>query len=428
MYNAKMHDVAQLAPELEALKAAAGGRPGWWTGRLAFNWAGCNSKAACIWVDLTYDGKGIKLKFRDEVQSGDLIMKKPDGTPLFVGADGVAKPSLSINCWTEKVETEADGITLLSNPDGTPKLPPRASRSNLFTVLELLNEAFRAEVEQRLDNATLLVSVAKQGRKAGKTAEQVHEDFLAGLAASGQPRARVPRDLILSKDQYASLQQLYAGAELATLVKDAIQATTISLSGPISYTLSNKNIKNPGALRPNPRARLAFIMPNAQAKFMPEGTTIKDASQRIVNQQTKKPDWGLATLEGGEPVTAYSVDGWSLRRSKYTGIATLSICFSSLSIGLSAKLTQVVVERNADGGQDTDELNEMFDEEDLEGGAGGPPRAAPAAPPAAAGAAAGAAASAAAAAAAVAAAADPYAPGSVADPLDLNALADTLGA
>ena len=407
----------EMLEDLDSLfkAAAAAGAEKWWArgGRAALDFAFSQTRkttkgsSTTTWVNVFYTSpQGVRgpavARFHGETHVGQIKPKTEAAAaemnasaknPAFLIEPRPGNPCLQVQKWTVKVETEADGITVVTDSTGEPVLPGDDQRSVLFGVLDYISKAFVGECNERIARGEALVAEAK---RKGST-----PDSVAAFAPAGAFLA--PEQVTaIRKAHPSAVDRLTAGAIVGKL-------TVIS---PVQEAISANAKRNAGQLLPNPLARVTLKFnqvsgapDNLQIFDMGKGTT---ANGRVIYEE--------ATV-GGEPVNADNVHKFVLPRSTFDGIVKMdSVCFSQMGVSMPMAFKVIVLRQPAASAESgLDALYADFEAADFAGAA--------AAGAAAAGAAAAGAAAAGAAAAGAAAAGSPAAGAAE----DYDALLEELG-
>lgn len=366
------HDVDVVLAALDAAKAAAADQEVWWRSAVKIDWASYKAagQGSC-WVNISFSLDGgktfsqINIKFKNIVQNGMMVAKDPlTKQPLFVDTNGVSKPQLGFTRYAGRVATAPDEVSPLIGADGQQVVP--GPEVPLFRFLAIVNKIFRSEVETMVEAGSELVRIVANGKKNNKTVETVVAEFAEWLSAEKKITQRAPRDIILTSDQIKKIKEQYPPAAIEQILPlgSFIQASNIGTAGPIQDTISAKAKKNAGCTMANPIARLGYVMPNAEAKVMKNGTTILDLT-KVYKTAAGKVDCKRASVlvDGVEvPVTPQNLDQFSQSGSTHTGSFGISICFSNLSISL---LTRLITDAVKPGVRQEDAMASLFSAEEL---------------------------------------------------------------
>jgi hypothetical protein len=374
----------EMFEHLDSLYKAVAGADKWWARALDFAFGQTRKttkgSSTTTWVNVFYvSPQGVRgpavARFHGETHVGQIKPKTEAAAaemnasaknPAFLIEPRPGNPCMQVQKWTVKVETEADGITVITDAAGEPILPGDDKRSVLFGVLDYISKAFVGECNERIARGEALVAEAK---RKGST-----PDSVAAFAPAGAFLA--PEQITaIRKAHPSAVDRLTAGAIVGKL-------TVIS---PVQEAISANAKRNAGQLLPNPLARVTLKF--NQASGAPDNLQIFDmgkgtsANGRLIYEE--------ATI-GGEPVNADNVHKFVLPRSTFDGIIKMdSVCFSQMGVSMPMSFKVMVLRQPAASAESgLDALYSDFDGVDLgTTGAAASPAAAAASPAAAAGAA-----------------------------------------
>ena len=315
-------------------KAAAGGDK-WWVGVLDFA-VGQTRKttkgsSTTTWVNVFYiSPQGVRgpavARFHGETHVGQIKPKTEAAAaemnasaknPAYLVEPRPGNCCLQVQKWTVKVETEADGITVITDSTGEPVLPGDDQRSVLFGVLDYISKAFVGECNERIARGEALVAEAK---RKGST-----PDSVAAFAPAGA---------FLAPEQITAIRKAHPGA-VDRLTAGAIVGKLTVIS-PVQEAISANAKRNAGQLLPNPLARVTLKF--NQVSGAPDNLQIFDMNRATtVNGRVIYEE---ATV-GSEPVNADNVHKFVLPRSTFDAIVKMdSVCFSQMGVSMpmSAKV------------------------------------------------------------------------------------------
>jgi hypothetical protein len=342
--------------------------PPWWPSALAFDWADVRKGGnGTFWMSVNYTDERKRcapliIRFHDEKHTGQIMPTTEEGVAELarqmknsdykIEPRGTKKAQFQVSKWNVKVKTEKDGITVLKGPDGRPQYPSDQNRSMLFGTIELVCEAYNAEVRGRIGRGDALVAaVAKKKMSAA--------DLIALVAKENGPF--LPGGTILTSDGMATLRKQCG--DTTALNAFVTIAPTTKIAVPMQDTISNQAKKNAGMAMPNPLTRFA----------MEFGDTSKPVA---LYDKTKpymlngKQQYEAATVETvnakGEkvthPVTNDNIHKFVRSRSVLDGICDASaVCFSNLAISMPCKLSVGVVTPPVDNSVD---VGDVYGEDD----------------------------------------------------------------
>jgi len=247
--------------------------------------------------------------------------------PAFLIEKRPGNPSIQVQKWNAKVETEADGLTLLTDASGNPILPGDDKRSPMFGVMDLVSKAFATECGERAARGEALAAAC---RVKGATAAAV---------AAAHPAAGA----FLTPEQVTAIRKAFpAKADTDALTAGAIIGK-LTVICPVQEAISANAKRNAGQLLPNPLARASLKF--NQATGLPDKLQIFDMNKssavgaRVVYEE--------ATVDG-EPVHADNVHKFVLPRSTFDGIVKMdSICFSQMGVSMPMSFNVIVIRQPA---------------------------------------------------------------------------------
>ena len=337
----------EVFKRLTELKAT--GVASWWSPALNFFWnrakATTKGSTTTKWVDVHYtDSAGVKaplvFKVRGETHVGQIRPNTDAGVaelnaaaknPSFQIEKRPGHPSIQVQKWNAKVDTEADGITLMTGADGKPILPSDDKLSPMYGIMALVGEAFAVECADRTARGEKLVETATAMKKADKN-----------VTANSVINAVNPTGTFLTPEQVTALRRLFTQkADQDTLMAGAIvgKLTVISTA---QEAISSNAKRNAGQLLPNPLARASLKF---DTNGMPMQLSIHDMSQ--YSELNGRPHYEDAKVDG-EPVNADNIHKFVLPRSTFDGIVKMdSVCFSQMGISMPTTFKVIVLRQPA---------------------------------------------------------------------------------
>lgn len=390
-----------VADRLADLKAAGDEDSRWWTPALKFDWASARKgNNGTQWFSVNYtDENGIRgrliVRINGEKHVGQIMPSTDAGVaelsqkiknPKITLKKRDKKPSIQIQKWAARVVTADDGVTITCDDDGQPLLPGDEHLSPYYQAAALVNEAFLAEANERVERGAALLRKAAEMKKADRavTAREVRAAF---DTESGSLRAG---DLFLTADNVAALRRLFAAqADIDLLTKGAVVTSNTKIASLVQEYISMQASKNQGLPLPNPMTRIAMNFDQttgmAQMAFF-------DKDEGFVSDEGKQ-QYEHGRVDG-EPINADNVHKFVLSRSGLDGLINMdSVCFSNMGISIPVKAEILVVEKPSDREVGLDDVYEdggcASQERPVSApppaapGSKAPPAAQPAAPPAA---------------------------------------------
>lgn len=325
----------------------------WWVGIITFDFAsqprGGNQGTKWMTISFT-NAMGVTaplvVALRGEKHVGQILptrqedlnelLKISKNKTLKLRED--KKPSIQIQKWSTMVKTTSDGAVALK-PDGTPDVPGDEYLSKYFRVAELLTEAFKYEIDIRIQAGNKLSSLMEEMKKC--TVEDILAAFDTQFGSTYGPRIHGYAIMTASqlKIKPDDKKKISANVILVENSKVAV---------PVQTEFSAKHEKLAEMPMPNPIARIAMNF-NKETKLA--DFKLYDKSKSFIEEVggKKKQQYEIAKVldENGlsVPVTADNVHKFILSRSIVDGIVNMNaICFSNLGISMPIKFTTLVVE------------------------------------------------------------------------------------
>jgi hypothetical protein len=353
--------IADIVDHLESCRKDAAVGDKWWKDVISFEWSRCRKgtgEGNCQWINLRYTdrqrGTGdFLLRIEKEKHVGNLgpindadiqemsklarpgtvIKKRP-------GIDG----SISIMKYSIPVPTEADKVTVVKDQDGKPMIPGPEYESDTFKYITMLDEIFTTEISELLERGKALHTMAMAGKKAGKTAESIKQQF-ADEHGRGNP-------VMVTSDDASSIRRSFPG-DHAALLTGLIVATNTKAFTHIQYETST------GTILLNPIARLK--VPFNKETLQYTGGSILDGSKSFTTEDGKKR-CEVAKI-GDEPVNAGNIHHMLRSGATISGFINCSaICLSSVGISLTISTKDIIITPRVEVKANT--LDDLFDDEE----------------------------------------------------------------
>lgn len=339
----------------EAAVAAGKEDSAWWAPALKFGWESVHKSDSnghvTQWAPVIYtDAAGVSAelitRIKGERHCGQIMPLTDAGVAELTARltaskykieKRTKKPTIQIQQFRVPVKTESDGITLLKGPDGKPILPEEDKRSVYYDLAWLINRAFCAETEQRIDRGAAFVAKVAAMKKAdkGATAKAILDAF---AAEHGAHRAG---DMILSADALVKLRTPFPDQDdIKQLTMGAIVAPNIKVAQLVQEHISAQAKANAGKKLSNPMTRVSidFDQTTGAARAL-----LYDKGKPFLENGLPRYELGKV---GGAPVSGENVHEFILSGSTIDGVVVLSgICFSGMGISLPVKGEVLVIDK-----------------------------------------------------------------------------------
>ena len=344
-----------VAEHLKGLYAT--GAEDWYKMAVKFGWDKANvvSKGSSTtkWINVYYtnsEGVSAPLAFRTyaETHVGQIRpLTEAAAAEMNAASKGLSlieprpgNPSVQVQKWSAKVETAADGITVLTDASGNPIVPGDDKLSPMFVVMDLVSKAFAAECAERTARGEAIVAESK---RKGVTA--------AAVAAAA------PAGAFLTPEQVTVIRKAFPAKADADAVTAGAIVGKLTVITPIQEAISANAKKNAGAILPNPFARVTLKFD--QSTGLPQNVQIYDMSKS--SQAGGRTIYEFATVDG-EPVNADNVHKFILPRSVFDGIIKMdSVCFSQMGISMPTSFKALVVRQPVVGSSSS--LDALYDDD-----------------------------------------------------------------
>ena len=355
----------EMSARLSALKQA-NPQGDWWAPAgqkpaIRFDWDGLNDKKVTKWVNAYYtDSTGVSgpivFKFgsvqangtdhevhtgRIEPNSDQAVAEVNSGIadPKFHVKKRPGAPGLKVMLYADRVKTEADGYTLLTDEQGKPILPADDKRSPLYMTVALVGEAFAAECGVRIARGQAIVEAAVASTSDPRTGivKYTRRD---GVTAAAVAQSNPAKGAFMSPDQLAILQKAYpskGNADVALMTTGAI-VNNLKISPTVREVFGGTSA-NKGQSRPNPVVDIN-LKHNEAGIF----------NNKIYDMKSLSYVGGRPSYEelkvGGVPVNADNIHLAIESRSEVDGIAKMdSVCFSQVCISMPREAIMLFVKR-----------------------------------------------------------------------------------
>jgi len=355
----------EMAARLLALKQA-NPQGDWWAPAgqkpaIRFDWDGLNDKKVTKWVNAYYtDGTGVSgpivFKFGSvqangtdhEVHTGR-IEPNSDAAAAEVNS-GIADPKfhvkkrpgapgLKVMLYADRVKTEADGYTLLTDEQGKPILPADDRRSPLYMTAALIGEVFAAECGVRIARGQAIVEAAVLSTSDPRTGivKYTRRD---GATPAAVAQSNPAKGAFMSPDQLAILQKAYpskGNADVALMTAGAI-VNNLKISPTVREVFGGTSA-NKGQSRPNPVVDIN-LKHNEAGIF-----NNKIYDMKSLSYVGGRPSYDELKV-GGVPVNADNIHQAIESRSEVDGIVKMdSVCFSQVCISMPREAIMLFVKR-----------------------------------------------------------------------------------
>lgn len=300
----------------------------------------------CSWFNIysrkhECKGRSLNIKFENETNGStpepftdegvaELLKNKPNAS-----SDKRLGPNanISIKKYSEKVMTEADGITVLKDVEGKPMYPGEQYESNLFIVLNAINEVLRTEATERIERGTAMMNKITAAKKANPnvTAVEIAKQF------SDEHGPFVNGHMILTNENLNSIRRSFPVGNDA-LIKGANIVANSRVTSIIQEFISDKAKINAGMSLPNPIARIAVPF-DADTRVCK--ATICDGLKSFETKEGK-----LRYLDAkinDVPVNADNIHHFLTSGALVSGIVDVSGCFSTMGISIPIKVKAAIV-------------------------------------------------------------------------------------
>lgn len=329
-YKAAPKSAEAVLNVLRKLKESGGS--GWWRPALSFGfdevkegknntgWGSLKYRdpsTGTKMANLTVNALGeVNMASIDPSTDEELAIAVQNAKPGFIPEKRTMKASLTFKKYT---------TTPKVLPDGKIEEPSKESASTYFELAALVNEAFEAEVRERIDNGTRLSEKLKAKKS---TPKMTLAEFLQDLV-------RDPGMTIITDDIAQDVKRTWnVPAEHNDILKGCIIASSVKITSIVQEFYSKKSKKNAGQMMPNPATRV-------QMNFT--GTTavrVFDKTKPIGKNEFKE-----ATVNG-EKISDANVHNFiNFGTVVDMSVDMSSICFSQMGISMPIKAILVVAER-----------------------------------------------------------------------------------
>jgi len=353
----------EMSARLLALKQA-NPEGNWWAPAgqkpaIRFDWDNLNDKKVTKWVNAYYtDGTGVSgpiiFKFgsvqangtdhevhtgRIEPNSDAAVAEVNSGIadPKYHVKKRPGAPGLKVMMYADRVKTEADGYTLLTDEQGKPILPSDDKRSPLYMTVALIGEAFAAECGARIARGQAIVEAAVMSTSDPRTGITKHTRR-DGATAAGIAQSNPAKGAFMSPDQLAILQKAYpskGNADVALMTAGAI-VNNLKIS-PTVREFFGATSANKGQARPNPVVDIN-LKHNEAGIF-----NNKIYDMKSLSYVGGRPSYDELKV-GGVPVNADNIHLAIETRSEVDGIVKFdSVCFSQVGISMTRSAEMLFV-------------------------------------------------------------------------------------
>lgn len=354
--NTNLFKATEVAEHLNGLYAT--GTEGWYKPAIKFGWDKANvvSKGSSTtkWINIDYTnptGVRAPLAFRTyaETHVGQIRpLTEAAAAEMNAASKGLSlieprpgNPSVQVQKWSAKVETAADGITVLTDASGNPIVPGDDKLSPMFVVMDLVSKAFTAECGERTARGEAIVAESKR----------------KGVTAAAVAAAAPAAGAFLTPEQVTAIRKAFPSKADADAVTAGAIVGKLTVITPIQEAISSNAKKNAGAILPNPFARVTLKFD--QSTGLPQNVQIYDMSKS--SQAGGRTIYEFATVDG-EPVNADNVHKFILPRSVFDGIIKMdSVCFSQMGISMPTSFKALVVRQPVVGSSSS--LDALYDDD-----------------------------------------------------------------
>ena len=354
--NSNLFKAKEIAEHLKELYAT--GADDWYKMAIKFGWDKANivSKGSSTtkWINVFYTnwmGVRAPLAYRTyaETHVGQIRpLTEAAAAELNAASKGLSmieprpgNPSVQVQKWSAKVETAADGITVLTDASGNPIVPGDDKLSPMFIVMDLVSKAFAAECAERTARGEAIVAESKR----------------KGVTAAAVAAAAPAAGAFLTPEQVTAIRKAFPSKADADAVTAGAIVGKLTVITPIQEAISANAKKNAGAILPNPFARVTLKFD--QSTGLPQNVQIYDMSKS--SQAGGRTIYEFATVDG-EPVNADNVHKFILPRSVFDGIVKMdSVCFSQMGISMPTSFKALVVRQPVVGSSSS--LDALYDDD-----------------------------------------------------------------
>lgn len=358
--------ISDVVKHLEKCRNEATPDTKWWKNVLSFDWNRCRKGTGdgnCQWINMKYTDEqrnsgDFHLKIDKEKHVGNLgPLNDADVTAMLANArQGITikkRPgvdgSISIMKYSIPVPTEADNVTVVKDQDGNDMYPGAEFESNTFKFIVMLDEIYTGETAELLERGKALHAAAIAGKKAGKNAEEIKQQF---LTENGKTMS-TGHAMMTSEEATAIRRAFPIPSENLILLNGLIILSNTKLFTHVQYETST----GIPLLNPIARIKVAFDKDTFQYK----GGSILDGSKPYTTPSGKRC-CEIAKV-GDEPVNAMNIHAMLRSGAMISGFINCSaICLSSVGISLTISTKDIIITPKAEVKDNS--LDDLFDDDD----------------------------------------------------------------
>jgi hypothetical protein len=315
----------------------------WWKNFIEIDWSNVRSSINTKWISIKYrpninvQASRLNVVILNEKHVGQIIPLIPedntaDKTKVPDRDTRTTKVSIQIQKWSRPVKTMEDRITPYME-NGKPVYPEDKYLSKYYQFIELLQEIFMTEVEERTDRSNKLMNIIRESKN-----KVTALDTIEGVTNIRQTIGHVcDGDTIIIDNDYKNVKEKFKTC-YAELLKGFIQVSNSKIFPLVQEYVSDKALKNKGCKLSNPMTRITIPF---DLKTYESTALILDKSKeiKIDGKKTFEP----AKVDN-QPVNAQNIHKVIEPGSIIDGIICMdAICFSQLGTSIPIKLSTGII-------------------------------------------------------------------------------------